>query len=264
MPLRVILEKMGFCGRAGVFSLVLLVAILAGSEFSTPAQEPKLPRPLEEIIRHFAQKEAEYARAHALYAYRLTIKLQELGANGNVLGEFNETLAVSRSPTGRRIDRVVEEPKSSLQHLAISRLELFDLRDVPLFTVSPEDLHLYQFDYLGPERVDEVDTFVFRVAPTAVRSPRPLFEGLLWVDAEKLDVVKAFGRTLPTHGAGVLKDYFPRVEIYREPVGEYLFPTYIQGNDVLRVVGETVHARMILRFSQHELIAPSPALTPQP
>jgi len=248
---------------ARVLSLVLLMGTLAGSVLLTPAQELKLPRPLEELVGHFAQKEAEYARAHARYDYRLTIKLQELDSNGDILGEFTETLAVSHSPTGKRIDRIVEGPKSSLQYLAITRLELFDLRDVPLFTVNPEHLSLYQFDYLGPERVDEVDTFVFRVAPTAVRPPSPLFEGLLWVDTEKLDIIKAFGRTLPSHGAGVLKDYFPRVEIYREPVDDYLFPTYLQGDDVLRVAEETVHARMILRFSDHQRVAPPPALPPQ-
>ncbi|MFQ5926646.1 MAG: hypothetical protein ACE5MH_04340 [Terriglobia bacterium] len=227
-----------------------------------PPAPPPLPRPLEEIVEHFAQKEAEYAQAHAHYAYRLSIKVQELDGAGSVVGEFSEALAVTLSPTGRRIDRIVEGPASSLQHLGITRVELFDLSEVPLFSVRPEDLPLYRFDYVGTERLDEVDTFVFRAIPTLLPRNKVLFEGLLWVDAEKLDVVKVFGRSVPARRAGVLKNYFQRVEVYRQPVDDFLFPTFIQGDDILRVTDETLRARLILRFSNHQRISPPAEASP--
>lgn len=243
----------------------ILTGLLAGVSLA-PAQQapppPELPRPAEEIIRHLAQKEAEYAQAHAQYTYRLSIRLQEMDGEGNVLGEFSEALAVSLSPTGRRVDRVVEGPQSSLQHLGITRVELFDLSDVPLFTVRPEDVSLYRFDYVGRERIDEVDTFIFRATPTSQPHDKSLFEGLLWVDADKLDVVKAFGRSVPARRAGVLKNYFQRVEIYRQPVDDYLFPVFIQAEDVLRVVDQTLRARMILRFTDHQRVTPEASTKP--
>lgn len=247
-------------------SLAVWPGLLAGLSL-TLAQEapppPPLPRPAEEIIQHLAQKEAEYAQAHAQYAYRLSIKLQEIDGEGAVVGEFNEVLQASLSPTGRRIDRVVEGPRSSLQHLGVTRVELADLSDVPLFTVRPEDLSLYRFDYVGREQIDEVDTFLFKATPTSLPRDRTLFEGLLWVDADKLDVVKAFGRSVPARRAGVLKSYFQRVEIYRQPVDDYLFTVFIQAEDVLSVVDQALRARMILRFTDHQRLSPAtPSSTP--
>jgi hypothetical protein len=251
-------------------SLCWLAALLAGAVLSPlqapsvrTGQEPtaQLPRPLEEILQHVAQKEVEYEQAHARYAYRLSIKLQEIDGEGNVRGELTEVLEVSLSPTGRRIDRVVEGPVSSLQHLGVTRVELFDLGAVPLFSLRPEELSLYRFDHVGSERVDEVDTFIVRATPTSTPRDKILFEGLLWVDADKLDVVKLFGRSVPAHRPGVLKDYFQRVEVYREPVEGYLFPTFVEGDDILRVGEETLRARLILRFSHHQLVSPAPGLS---
>ncbi|MFQ5817498.1 MAG: hypothetical protein ACE5H2_06020 [Terriglobia bacterium] len=248
-------------GVLASFSLVLPQAPSVRTE-QEPAAPPPLPRPLEEIVQRFAEKEVEYARAHARYAYRLSIKLQELDGAGSVLGEFTEVLEVSLSPTGRRIGRIVEGPTSSLQHLPITRVELFDLSEVPLFTVRPEDLSLYRFNYVGTQRIDEVDTFVFQAIPTTLPRGKILFEGLLWVDADKLDIVKLFGRSVPARRGGVLKDYFQRVEVYREPVDDHLFPTFIQGDDILRVVDETLRARLILRFFDHQLLSPPAEATP--
>ncbi len=230
----------------------LFCALALAPAQETPPPQAGLPRPLEEIVRHFAEKELEYARAHAQYNYRLAIKIQEIDGDGSVRGEFREVIEASVSPTGRRIDRIVEGPASTLQHLGIQKLELFDLSEVPLFTVSPEDLTLYRFEHVGSERLDEVDTFIFRATPTVQPRDKMLFEGLLWVDAEKLDVVKAFGRSVPSRRGGVVKNFFPRVEVYREPVDAYLFPTFVQGDDILRVLDEPLRARIILRFSDHK------------
>jgi hypothetical protein len=50
----------------------------------------------------------------------------------------------------------------------------------------------------------------------------------------------------------VVKNFFQRVEVYREPVDAYLFPTFVQGDDILSVLDETLRARIILRFSDHK------------
>lgn len=238
----------------------MLLASAALASAQEPVSPPPLPRPLEEIVKHFAEKELEYAQAHAQYHYRLAVKLQELDGEGAVLGEFTEVIEASLSPTGRRIDRIVKGPHSSLRHLGVARVELLDLSEVPLFTVRPADLSLYRFEYVGTEKIDEVDTFIFRVTPLSLPRDRTLFEGLVWVDAEKLDIVKHFGRSVPGRQGGVLKQYFQRVEVYREPVDTYLFPTFVEGGDVLKVTEETIRARLILRFSDHQ--RPVPAETP--
>lgn len=234
---------------------LLLPAVLlwAGTAVGGPTPEPSLP--LEEIVRHFAQKEKEYAAAHALYRYQLSIKVQELNEDDSIVGEFEQTLEVDFDPSGRRRGRLVGNPRIDLVHLGIKRVELEDLEFVPLFVVSPEEVQDYNITYVTREQVDEVPAFLFRLEPReVVRPPDRRFEGIVWVDAQKLDVVRALGRTLPLRSGAPFDDYFKRLEIYREPVDDYLFPTYIRADDVLSVRGRTVRARLILRFSDHQRV----------
>jgi len=64
-------------------------------------------------------------------------------------------------------------------------------------------------------------------------------------------VVRAHGKRLPVRGGGVFGDYFKTVELYREPVDGHLFTTFVRADDVISARGETVRARLTLRFSNH-------------
>ncbi|MBI2956745.1 MAG: hypothetical protein HYY26_05485, partial [Acidobacteria bacterium] len=75
--------------------------------------------------------------------------------------------------------------------------------------------------------------------------------------AAKLVFVGALGRSRPTRPGPALKEYFQYVEVFREPVDDYLFPTYVRADDVLSVRDVPVRARLILRFRNHQRISPS-------
>lgn len=230
--------------------LVFLSTFLCA--FSSGGQEPK--RPLEEIVQHFAQKEAEYAAAFARYKYQLSIDIQERSQAGDVVGEFEEVLQTDFDPSGRRTERLLENPRVDLQKLGIKRLELEHLARVPLYVLRPEDVGEYDVTYVTNERIDEVNTFLFRLIPKhPSRSRKRLFEGVVWVDADKLDIVRAHGRMHPLSDTGPLGSYFQRMELFREPVDDYLFTTYIRADDVLSAIGEEpLTLRMVLRFSNFE------------
>jgi hypothetical protein len=239
---------------------LLLVGGAAVPQSAQGGQQPS--QPLEEIAAHFAEKEQEYARAHALYRYELSVKIQEIGEDNEVVGTFEQVSDVDFDPGGRRRFRLQGNPRTDLRYLGITRVELTDLEFVPLFILAPEEIPSYEISYLSRERVDEVNTYVFRLAPRGV--PRPtdrIFEGIVYVDADKLDIVRAFGRTLPVQNRGAFNGYFRRLEIFREPVDDFLFPTYIRADDVISAGQKPVRARLILRFSKHEKVrdsAPAP------
>lgn len=238
--------------------LLPVAVMLLGGLVGVP-QERQPSQPLEEIVKHFAEKEAEYARAHALYRYQLTVRIQEIGENNTVLGEFEQVADVDFDASGRRRARLRENPRVDLLHLKVQRVELEDLEFVPLFILAPEDIPKYDITYLARERLDEVDSYVFRLAPReVVRLPERLFEGIVWVDAEKLDIVRAHGRSLPPHSGGVFGSYFQRLELFREPVDDSLFTTFIRGDDVISAREENVRARLTLRFSNYERVRQSP------
>ena len=242
--------------------LAILVPLLLLLNSSPAEPQSRAPtQPLEEIVRRFAAKESEYAGAHSLYRYRLTVRVQELGEENRVLGEFEQVGDVDFDPSGRRRMRLVENPRTDLLYLSIPRVELSDLEFIPLFVAPPDDIPKYDITYVDRERVGEVDTYLFRLQPKeVVRLPEELFEGVVDVDAEHLDVVRALGKLLPVRGGGVFGDYFKTVELFREPVDAYLFTTFVRADDIISARGETVRVRLTLRFSNYERIRePAPA-----
>ncbi len=227
--------------------------LLLASQPAAPQGEPP-KQPLDEIVRHFAQKEAEYAAAHRLYDYELSVRVQEIDGEGSVVGEFEQVGAVYLDASGRRRMRPEGNPRVDLTKLELARLELGELEFIPLFIdLSPEELEKYVVTYLTTERVDEVDTFLFRLQPNRpVRPGEILYEGIVWVDARKLDIVRLHGRWLPVRSIGGLKEYFRRVEVFREPVDDYLFPTFVRADDVLTVRDFPLNARLVVRFRNHQ------------
>lgn len=226
---------------------------LAGLPGRPQGDTPK--QPLEEIVRHFAEKEDAYSHAHGLYRYRLSVKIQELDEDNQVVGEFEQVGDVGFDASGRRRMALVGNPRTDLSKFGVTRVDLDDLDFIPLFILSPAQIPDYTITYVTRERVGEVATYVFKLAPNRVVRPgERLFEGVVWVDAEKLDIVRTLGRSLPVRTGGAFRDYFQRVEVFREPVDEFLFPTYVRADDVLSARDRPLKLRLIVRFSDHQRV----------
>jgi hypothetical protein len=186
----------------------------------------------------------------------LSIRLQELSEDGERWAsspvERRSTSTPAAPPPG-----LLENPHNDLTsskspHRA-RRAELH-----PALHSDPEQIPDYNVTYLTTERIDEVDTYLFHLEPNHPARPNErLFEGIIWVDARKLDIVRAHGRALPSHSSGALKEYFRRVEVFREPVDGYLFPTYVRADDVLSVRDVPLKARLVVRFRNHTRAANS-------
>ena len=70
------------------------------------------------------------------------------------------------------------------------------------FALTTAELPLYNVQYVGKERVDELDCYVFSVKPRSTRGERlgRFFEGRLWVDDQDLQIVRTVGRPCPRTG----------------------------------------------------------------
>src|SRR5579864_9663528 len=100
-----------------LFCLTLLVC--AFTAFPAVAQEgpldtapPKDTTP-DEIIKRFAAKETEFAKARENYTYRQDVKVQTLDGD-TVDGEYREVFDVLFDDKGKRLENVVFAPQSSL------------------------------------------------------------------------------------------------------------------------------------------------------
>src|SRR5215469_5466720 len=150
----------------------------------------------DEIIKKFAAKEAEFARARENYTYRQTVKIQTLTDSGAVDGRYEIVEDIIFSSDGKRTEKVVRAPVSTLTRLMLTPEDLEDLRNVQPFVLTTNEIPLYDIRYLGPQKADEIPCYVFAVKPKRMEKGRRYFEGQIWVDDRDFQIVKTYGKAV--------------------------------------------------------------------
>src|SRR5690349_14756202 len=118
--------------------LKMLWVILAALSAPMWAADTKEANP-DEIIQKFAAKEAEFSRARENYTYRQTVKIQELDDGGAVRGRYEIISDIIFSPDGKRTEKVVRAPVSTL-HIIITAEDEQDLRNVQPFVLTTSEI----------------------------------------------------------------------------------------------------------------------------
>jgi hypothetical protein len=237
--------------------IVVAAALVASALFlqpgfaATTAPDPSQAQ-IDEIIQKFAAKEAEFARARGNYTYRQTAKIQELDESGSPHGRYEIVEDIVFTPEGKRTERVVRAPMSTLQNISLTPEDEQDLRDVQPFVLTTKELPNYNIRYLGREKLDEISCYSFAVKPKSLEPGKRYFEGIVWVDDRDLQIVKTYGR-----GVGKMKknsdNQFPKFETYREQVdGKYWFPTYTIANDTLNFQSGPQRIRMSVKYEDYK------------
>jgi TonB family protein len=205
---------------------------------------------IDEIIRKFAAKETEFRQALNQYAFKRDALVQEIGMGGQVIGEYHRVSSFTFDDKGVRYEKIGFFPMPSLQGLAVSNEDLEDLGGVNPFALEGAKISQYNLKYVGKERIDELDLYVFEVTPKVMPSPKSkerVFVGRIWVDDQDLQIVKAKGKA----GPETKNNKFPVVETYREQIdGKYWFPTYVYADDDLIFDnGSNVRIRMRVKYT---------------
>jgi hypothetical protein len=231
---------------------ILVTLAAAASLWADPKTDPNP----EEIIQKFAAKELEFQKARGNYTYRQTVRIQELDERGNPRGRHEMVSDIIFTPEGKRVERVVRAPVSTLQNLQLTPQDEQDLRDVQPFVLTTENLPDYHIRFLGREQVDEIPAFAFAVKPKKLEAGKRYFEGIVWVDDRDLQIVKTYGK-----GVGLLKknedNQFPKFETYREQIdGKYWFPTYTTANDTLHFQTGPQRIRMTVKYEDYKQFKP--------
>lgn len=239
-------------------AIMILVALCLGSgaavvkaQESTQTQSPAGASPdVDAIIRAFTAKETEFSRALNNYGFKRDAVIQTVGMGGQITGEYRRTSQFSFDDRGSRYERINYFPQPTLTEVSFTQEDLEDLGGVQPFALEASKLDRYKFTYVGKERIDELDLYVFDVAPRVMpkKVSDRLFKGRVWVDDRDLQIVKVRGKGVPEGD-----QRFPTFETYREQVdGRYWFPTYTSVDDELVFPnGQTVHLRMTVRYMDY-------------
>jgi hypothetical protein len=234
--------------------LCLPYLMRADEDGNATVRKEKPPIAVEEIIRKFSEKEQEFQKARENYIYRQTVRIEVLELDGRRSGE--EYFMVSDilfDNKGRRIEKVVRSPPSTLQRVILTPDDLHDIQNIFPFVLTSSNVEKYNLTYLGKEKIDEIDSYLFDVSPKKVEKEERYFEGKIWVDDQDLQIVKTDGKTIYVVTKKNRDARFPRFETYRNNVdGKYWFPVYTKADDVLDFPGQKVRIREVVKYENYK------------
>src|SRR5919199_4930874 len=132
-------------------------------------------------------------------------------SGGAITGEYRRASQFTFDDQGGRFERITFFPQPTLTEISFTQEDLEDLGGVQPFALELAKLDQYNFRYVGKERLDELDTYVFDVAPKVLpkKVSERYFQGRVWVDDQDLQIVKERGKGVPEG-----KQRFPVFETY--------------------------------------------------
>jgi hypothetical protein len=215
--------------------------------------------PAEEIIKKFAAKESEFQDALNHYTYRRVGRVQEVDDDNKVSGEYYQVDDVIFDPTGRRTEHTVFAPESTLKQIMMSPSDLQDIQHGYPFVLTAESISQYDVKYVGKQKVDEIDCYVFDVSPKQILKGKRYLLGRIWVDADELQIVVTNGRMVPDDTRKGSEDLHPPFMTWRQQIdGHYWFPVYTKAEGILHFSGgkgymaQDVHVRDIIKYTDYK------------
>ena len=206
---------------------------------------------IDEIVRAFTAKETRFRQALNSYAFKRDALVQTIGMGGQVTGEYHRVSFFTFDDQGNRFEKINFFPMPTLTEINITAQDLEDLGGVNPFALEASKLNAYTFKYVGKEKIDELDLYVFDVGPRVAPDPKKIkdryFQGRIWVDTQDLQIVKARGKGVPEDK----NNKYPTFETYREQIdGKYWFPTYSYADDELTFGnGNVVRMRLLVKYT---------------
>jgi hypothetical protein len=223
----------------------------ANEHYTGPISNEPPSLPVDQIIQKFAAHEAEFKVERDNFTYEQTFVVQTID-DGQVDGEYRMTSDIMFTQEGKRYEKITDAPVPTLTRISLSEQDLDDLRNIQPFVLTTSELPKYNVTYVGRQKLDDLNTYVFDVAPKKIEKNQRYFQGRIWVEDTDLEIVKTDGKAVPDIVKGY-QNLFPRFETYRENIeGHYWFPTYTHADDVLNFREGPVHIRMTVWYSHYK------------
>jgi hypothetical protein len=218
-------------------------------------EPPSLPP--DEIIRKFVAKEDQFAEVRPTFTAKRTIRISEYDRAGTIIGEFLQVSEVTRMPDGRVVNKVLEHPQSTLHTFALEPEDVKSFERIPQFPINSSQVAKYDLKYIGTEKVDEIDTYIFKVTPKTVDRAHSYLDGIVWVDTKYLEVVKTYGKWVNELGDMKFAQMpFTTFETYRENVGgKYWFPNYERSDETVHFKEGDFPVRLVIKWTDFKPLA---------
>jgi hypothetical protein len=224
----------------------------ATTESPLSTDPPKIPA--DQIIAKFSARELEFKKERDNYTYTQTVVVQTIDDySGQADGEYRLVTDIVFNPQGKRSEHDTYAPPSSLTRVMLDEQDKEDLEKVQPFVLTTDELPKYDVKYAGQQQLDELNTYVFDVAPKKIEKGQRYFQGRIWVDQNDMGIVKTDGKAVPDIRKRGSEHLYPRFETFRENIeGHYWFPTYTHADDTLNFSTGGIHLRMTVRYENYK------------
>ncbi len=266
MPLPIISNPNSLARLAAVLCLALpFSAVAVAQAANADGFGPLDPSPPSgttpaQIIERMGAREAEFAAARENYVFRQAVKVQTISDDTNRPdGEYQQVTDITFGRGGKREEHVVFAPQNSLERVIMSPADFRDIEQRLPFVLTTQQLPEYELTYLGRQKVDELDTYVFDVKPKALEKGKRYFQGKAWIDQQDFQIVVINGLNVPQDTRRGHEDLSPPFTTYYQQIdGKYWFPTYTKMEGNLHfgaqdgAVSQDVHMRTTVRYTDYK------------
>jgi hypothetical protein len=215
--------------------------------------------PAAQIVQEFTAKESVYRAALDNYTWERSVKVQTIDDDSKPDGQYFQVSDISFDSTGRRTEHVVEAPPNTLERVMMSPADFSDIEERLPFVLTKEDAPQYDITYIGKQKIDEVDTYVFDIKPKTIEKKKRYFQGRIWVDQHDLQIVVTNGKNVPDDLRKGHEDLSLPFVTYRQQIdGKYWFPVYTHGDGVLHFsagngyLSQDVHMRETVKYTNYK------------
>ena len=239
-------ERIRISAMVAAMALVVLSALTVSAQ--TAVNGPVDSAEVDRIIKAFTHNEVEFRRALNSYSFKRDVLVQKIGMGGQVTGEYHRVSTYTFDDQGNRYEKISFFPMSTMPE--ITQQDIQDMEGIKPFALEPSKIDQYNIRYVGKEKIDELNLYVFDVTPKVVpkfsKTQERFFSGRIWVDDKDLQIVKTKGKGVPEDK----NNKFPTVETYREHIdGKYWFPTYSYADEELIFENGSLHVRMKIKYT---------------
>jgi len=187
------------------------------------------------------------------YTFHQINKVQELGPDGEVTGQFQQDWDILYDDNGQRIERVTYAPLDSLKQIILTEQDYDAFRQINPFVMTTDELPDYDVQYRGHVKVDQITAYVFSIRPKVIQKGRQYFQGMVWVDDRDLQIVKSEGKQVPEIRTKNNENLFPHFTTWREQIdGKFWFPTFTLADDTLYFTSAPVHIKEVIRYTDYK------------
>lgn len=235
-----------------ILGLTMLCRVARAQEGSLDKTQPT-GISVGEIIKKFSAREKEFKEARDQYTYRQDVKVMTLDGD-TVDGTYQEVFDVTFDDKGHRVKNVVFAPQPTLQRIQMTEEDMDDIENRLPFVLTSDEVGEYDILYVGKQKMDELSTYVFDIAPKQIVGKKRYFQGRIWVDDHDFQIVETFGKTVPDiRKKKGQENLFPKFTTWREQIdGQYWFPTYTRAEDTLKFTIGDVKIREIVKYTNYK------------